>query len=83
MGDQILGTTADPGEIAHAQLITERESMGEREPRWVGERLRRTCTGLVLLTRAMERSAYRLRARQVEAQQIATVERHIKHPNDD
>ena len=77
VGDEILCATADPGEIAHTQLITECERVREREARWIGKRLRRTCSRLMFLVRAMESGAYGLRARQVEAQQIATVKRHI------
>ena len=70
MGDEILRATADPGEIAHTQLITERERVSEREARWIGKRLRRACSRLMFLVRAMESGAYGLCARQVEAQQI-------------
>ena len=77
VGDEILRATADPGEIAHTQLITECERVSQREARWIGKRLRRACSRLVFLVRAMESGAYGLCARQVEAQQIAPVERHI------
>ena len=77
VGDEILRATADPGEIAHTQLITECERVSQREARWIGKRLRRACSRLMFLVRAMESGAYGLCARQVEAQQVATVKRHI------
>ena len=75
--DEILGAPADPGEIAHAQLLAESERVSECQPRRIRKRLRGHRSRLVTRLRIAQSPSHGLCPRKIDAQQITTVEIHI------
>ena len=73
--DEVLGPLGDPGEVANAKLATVAQRERDRQPGRIAERAeaRGEGTGFVL---GRAGGAERLRLRQIETEQVATIIRH-------
>ncbi|HSI82008.1 MAG TPA: hypothetical protein VK919_15310 [Solirubrobacterales bacterium] len=72
MGDQVLGSLEDPGEVADAELVAVGQDRGDRQPRRIAERLRLTGEMPGFGDRDSV-AAKRFRLRQIETQQVAAI----------
>jgi hypothetical protein len=65
VGDEVLGTFGDPGEIADAELAAARERGRECQAGRIGERLRSSCGAVILIAVDMKLRQRRRQARAV------------------